>query len=63
MNTPNRAVVGGGVGGAFGVAVVVMLPKLTEILFTANEAAIMTAALGAIFGWLVRYLPAPRARK
>ena len=58
--TPNRTFVGGGLGGALGVVAVVMLPKFTALTFTPDEAAIMTAALGIIFGWLVRYLPAPR---
>ena len=59
MTTPNRTVVSGGLGSALGVVAVVILPKFTELTFTPDEAALMTAALGIIFGWLVRYLPAP----
>jgi hypothetical protein len=59
--TPNRTVVGGGVGSALGVIAVVMVPKVSEITWSAEEAALMTAALGALFAWLVRYLPRPGA--
>ncbi len=57
--TPNRTVVGGGIGSALGVIAVVMAPKVTDIVWSAEEAALMTAALGALFAWLVRYLPSP----
>lgn len=59
--TPNRTVAGGGVGGALGVSVVIMVPKFTEIVFSADEASMLTAAFGIVFGWLIRYLPQPRA--
>lgn len=59
--TPNRTVAGGGIGGALGVIAVVMAPKVTEITWSAEKAALMTAALGALFAWLVRYLPQPGA--
>jgi hypothetical protein len=57
--TNNRTVAGGGIGGALGVIVVVMLPKLTTLTWSAEEASMMTAALGVLFGWLVRFLPKP----
>lgn len=57
--TGNQAVVGGGIGSALGVIAVVMLPKLTALTFDATEASMMTAALGIVFAWLVRYLPKP----
>ena len=59
--TQNKAVTSGGIGAALGVALVVMLPKFTELVFSPEEASIMTAALGVIFGYLVRYLPQPGA--
>ena len=59
--TPNRTVAGGGVGGAIGVIAVVMAPKLWDITWSVEEAALMTAALGALFAWLVRYAPQPGA--
>lgn len=61
-NRPGRAAtgVGGGVGGALGVIAVVMTPKLTELTLDATEASLMTAALGMLFSWLVRFLPQPR---
>ncbi len=46
--TPNRTVAGGGIGGALGVIAVVMAPKVSEIVWSAEEAALMTAALGAL---------------
>ena len=55
-----RTVAGGTVGGALGVVVVVMAPKLTELTLDATEASLMTAALGIIFSYLVRYLPKPK---
>ena len=58
--TPNRTLSGGGAGSALGVILVVMAPKFSEIVFTVEEASIMTAALGTIFAWLVRYIPQPR---
>ena len=57
--TGNQAVVGGGVGSALGVIFVVMMPKLTELTLDATEASLMTAAMGTLFAWLVRYLPKP----
>ena len=57
--TPNKTVASGGIGAALGVALVVMLPKFTDLVFSPEEASVMTAALGVIFGYLVRYLPKP----
>ncbi len=54
-----RTVVSGGVGGALGVILVIMAPKFTETTFSAEEASMMTAALGVLFGWLMRFLPKP----
>ena len=58
--TGNQAVVGGGIGSALGVIVVVMAPKMTSLVLDATEASLMTAALGVVFAWLVRFLPKPR---
>ena len=61
--TPNKTVAGGGLGGAFGVIAVIMAPKISDITWSAEEAALTTAALGTLFAWAVRYLPGPRARQ
>lgn len=45
--------IGGGAGSALGVILVVMVPKFTTIVFDATEAALMTAALGVVFAWLL----------
>ena len=57
---PNKTAMAGGVGGALGVIVVVMAPKLTSITWSAEEGTLMIAALGALFAGLVSYLPKPR---
>ena len=54
-----RTVAGGTIGSALGVVAVVMAPKLTALTLDATEASLMTAALGIIFSYLVRYLPKP----
>lgn len=59
--TPNRTFAGGGVGGALGVIVVMMLPKFTTIILSPEEASMLTAASGIVLAWLIRYLPRPRA--
>ena len=59
MRTSTQATVGSGVGAAIGVAIVILVPKLTSLTWTTEEAAIMTGALGTICAWLVRYLPSP----
>ena len=52
--------VGGGVGGAIGVLVVVMAPKLfTDFTLDATEASLLTAALGVIFSFGMQYVPKP----
>lgn len=51
--------VGGGVGGAIGVLVVVMVPKLSELTLDATEASMLTAALGIIFSFGMSYIPKP----
>ncbi len=56
---PGTTVVGGGIGGALGVLVVLFMPS-DVILFTPEKAAMATAAFGILFSYLVRYLPAPR---
>ena len=58
--TPNRTVAGGGVGGALGVIVVMMVPKFSAVTFSADEASMLTAAFGIVLAWLIRYLPPPR---
>ena len=62
METPKeksaatRTVVGGGVGGA--IAVLIILFGFPEM--AADRAAMGTASLSIICSWLIRYLPAPR---
>ncbi|KKL95923.1 hypothetical protein LCGC14_1849640 [marine sediment metagenome] len=51
-----KTVVGGGVGGA--IAVLIILFGFPEM--AGPQAAIGTAALGTVCSWLIRYLPAPR---
>lgn len=60
--TPNRTFVGGSIGSALGVMVVVMAPKLSEVTWSTDDATLMTAALGIFFGWVVRYLPMPKTK-
>lgn len=61
LTSANATTFGGGVGGALGVIVVVMTPKIfTGFTFDATEASIMTAALGAVFAWGIRYIPKPK---
>jgi len=55
----NKAVMGGGVGAALGVVVVVFLPKF-GVELDATEASMLTAAFGTIFAWAIRhFLPTP----
>ena len=59
--TGNQATVGSGVGAAFGVAIVILIPKLVAgWTWGPEEAAIMTGAIGTICAWLIRYLPKPK---
>lgn len=60
-HTANNAVGGAGVGSAIGVIIVVLVPEFTEIEWTPEKAALMTAALGTVVAWAFRYLPKPRA--
>jgi len=57
--TQNKAVVGGGVGSALAVVFVVMMPRFTALTLSPEEVSILTAALGVIFGYVVRFLPKP----
>ena len=60
-NTPGAAKIGGGVGGAVGVLVVVMAPKMFEgFTLDATEASLLTAALGVIFSFGMQYVPRPK---
>ena len=49
---------GGGVGSALGVIVVVFLPKF-GVLLDATEASLLTAAFGTVLAWAMRFLPKP----
>ncbi len=60
--TPNRTFSASGVGGALGVIVVIMAPKIWDVTWDVEDATMMTAALGALFAWLVRYLPQPKPK-
>ncbi len=52
--------VGGGVGGAIGVIIVVMAPKMfTGFTLDATEASLLTASLGIIFSFGMQYVPKP----
>ena len=55
----DRRTGGATVGSALGVVVVMFLPKLMDITFVANEAAMLTAALGIIFTGVLAYFPKP----
>jgi len=55
--------VAGGVGGGFGVIAVVMIPKVSAITWSGEESALMMAACGAVFAWIVSYLPRPGNHK
>ncbi len=60
-NTPGAAKLGGTVGSALGVLVVVMAPKIFEgFTLDATEASLLTAALGIIFGFGMQYVPKPK---
>ncbi len=53
-----KTIVGGGVGGAIGVLAVLFMPDTWHI-FTPEEASMATAAIGIVFSYAMRYLPAP----
>ncbi len=58
--THKATAIGGGVGGAIGILVVVMAPKLFEgFTLDATEASMLTAALGVIFSFGMSYVPKP----
>ena len=60
-NTPGAAKLGGTVGSALGVLVVVMAPKIFEgFTLDPTEASLRTAALGIIFGFGMQYVPRPK---
>lgn len=59
MQTPNTHAAGAGVGGALGFVITMFLPKFADVQFTPEEAAGLTAALGVILSYLVRFLPKP----
>ncbi len=54
---PNAVVGSGAVGAALGVLLVMFLPQFTSVTFTANEAAMATAAFGTVFAWGIRFIP------
>ncbi len=57
-NTAGAAKFGGGVGGAIGVLVVLFMPP-SFYQFTAESAAVATAAFGVIFSFGMQYVPKP----
>ncbi len=59
MQKTHQHAAGAGVGGALGFVVVMFLPKLADITITPEEAAGLTAALGVLFSYLVKFLPRP----
>ena len=58
----NKTTASGAVGGAIGVLTVMFMPTETYV-FTPETAAHATAAVGTIFAYLIRYLPAPPRRE
>ena len=60
LPTHRATAVSGGVGGAIGVIIVVMSPKLfTGFTLDATEASLLTASLGIIFSFGMQYVPRP----
>ena len=59
QNKPTATAVGGGLGGAAAAIVVIFLPDF-GVEMEADKAAMVTAALSTIFGFIVRYLPEPK---
>lgn len=59
-SSPNRVIIGGGIGGALGVLFVIMAPKFTALTFAGDEGAMVSAALGMVFSYLVRFIPVPK---
>ncbi len=57
-DTAGSAKFGGGVGGALGVLTVLFLPP-TVYQFTAESAAVATAAFGILFSFGMQYVPKP----
>ncbi len=57
-DTAGAAKLGGGVGGALGVLVVLFMPPAVY-QFTAESAAVGTAAFGVIFSFVMQYVPKP----
>ncbi len=64
----NRTIAGSGVGGALGVLVVIFMPSNCDVAlnpgfgfcFSPETASMATAALGVVFGYLIRFLPKPK---
>jgi len=52
-----KTVVGGGVGGAIAVLIILLLP---EGSLSAEKAAMATVALSTVISYVVRYFPAPK---
>ncbi len=51
--SPQKVIVGGGVGGAIGLLLVIMVPKFSSLTFAGDEGAMVAAATGIIFSWVV----------
>ena len=52
-----RVALGGGVGAAVGVLVVIFMPPSWHV-FTADTGAIAAAAIGTVAGFIISFLPA-----
>jgi len=60
MNTENKAVVTGGIGGALAILIVIFGQDLGLTAFTdPDKASMATAALTVLFGYAARFLPKP----
>lgn len=60
MTTHTNTTVGGGIGAALGIILVVGFNHFSANPFGAEVAAVMTGAFGIVFSWLVKYLPKPK---
>ncbi|MFQ5622411.1 MAG: hypothetical protein ACE5FS_03345 [Paracoccaceae bacterium] len=55
----NKTVASGGIGGAVGFIVVLVLGQTTDWALTPEQASGLTGALAVVFGYLARFLPQP----